>query len=183
MPDELKRAASLSFEGGLLTVNLQGYDQRNGDGRISFKDDDLDWGHGEDHGWRFMSLPKSELEAIRDWLNQHLPASPKHYTWIGDDHPPNWRCVGSIDVADPADTATARDRCLRIGGIYDGRTESVAEPCAADLYDEVVTVEDANALASAVERMADNPRGGEPAARAYIMCARLIRTKLGSVRS
>lgn len=109
--------------------------------------------------------------------------APKHYTWIGDDHPPGWRRVGSIDVADPADTATARDRCLRVGGIYDGGTDSVAEPCAADLYDEVVTVEDANSLASAIERMADNPKEGPPAARAYIKCARLIRTKLGSVRS
>jgi hypothetical protein len=58
------------------------------------------------------------------------------YTWIGDDCPPEWERVGTIDVADPADVARARDRCLRIGTIYDGRTGSVAEPCTCDVYRE-----------------------------------------------
>ncbi len=58
------------------------------------------------------------------------------YTWIGDDCPPNWERVGQIDVADPADTAWASDRGLRIGRIHDGGSRSVAEPCAADIYQE-----------------------------------------------
>lgn len=60
----------------------------------------------------------------------------KHYTWIGDDHPPGWRRVGTIDIADPADSASARDRGYRIGGVYEGGSGSVAEPCAADIYKE-----------------------------------------------
>lgn len=59
------------------------------------------------------------------------------YTWIGDDCPPGWRRVGQIDVADPADVHSAQDRGYRIGTIYDGMTFSVAEPCAADIYEEI----------------------------------------------
>jgi hypothetical protein len=61
--------------------------------------------------------------------------APK-YSWIGDDCPPQWKRVGTIDVADPADVATALDRGLKIGSIYDGKSYSVAEPCAADIYAE-----------------------------------------------
>lgn len=60
----------------------------------------------------------------------------KHFTWIGSDHPPGWRRVGQIDVADPADTRSALDRGYRIGTIYDGGSDSAAEPCAADIYAE-----------------------------------------------
>ena len=60
----------------------------------------------------------------------------KNYSWIGDDCPPQWKRVGTIDVADPADIATALDRGRRIGSIYDGKSYSVAEPCAADIYAE-----------------------------------------------
>lgn len=74
MADELKRVATISFCEGLLDINLSGCGDKDGAGRISFTDNDLDWGHGEDSHWRFMRLPKSELEAIRDFLNQHLPA-------------------------------------------------------------------------------------------------------------
>jgi hypothetical protein len=56
------------------------------------------------------------------------------YTWIGDDCSTDWERAGSIDVADPADVAWARDQDFRIGSIYDGKTSSVAEPCAADIY-------------------------------------------------
>lgn len=60
----------------------------------------------------------------------------KHYTLIGDDYPPGYRRVGTIAVADPADVASALDRGLKIGNIYDGRSGSVAEPCAADVYEQ-----------------------------------------------
>lgn len=60
----------------------------------------------------------------------------KNYSWIGDDCPPQWKRVGTIDVADPADVATALDRGRKIGSIYDGKSYSVAEPCAADIYAE-----------------------------------------------
>lgn len=73
-PDELKCLPTLSFVEGLLEIRTAGYGNENGSGRISFKDDDLDWGDGEDSHWRFMRLPKAELEAIRDFLNEHLPA-------------------------------------------------------------------------------------------------------------
>ena len=58
------------------------------------------------------------------------------YSWIGNDCPPQWKRVGTIDVADPADVAWALDRGRRIGSIYDGKSYSVAEPCAADIYAE-----------------------------------------------
>lgn len=64
-----------------------------------------------------------------------MSAERKQYSWIGDDHPPRWRRVGQIDVADPADTRRAIDQGQRIGTIYDGGTHSVAEPCAADVYE------------------------------------------------
>jgi len=63
---KLKHGAVLSFVDGLLEVN------DNGDGRISFKEDDLEWADGTDH-WRFARLKKSELESIRDFLNKWLP--------------------------------------------------------------------------------------------------------------
>lgn len=59
------------------------------------------------------------------------------HSWIGADHPPNWRRIGTIDVADPADVRWALDRDYRIGTVYDGMSFSVAEPCAADIYDEI----------------------------------------------
>ncbi len=58
-------------------------------------------------------------------------------TWIGDDHPPGWRRVTSIDVADPANTAWACENHYRIGTIYDGGSDSAVEPCCADVYEEV----------------------------------------------
>jgi hypothetical protein len=59
----------------------------------------------------------------------------KGYTFIGNDCPPGYRMVGTIDVADPADVHSARDRGYRIGTIYDGYSGSCAEPCAADIYE------------------------------------------------
>lgn len=59
------------------------------------------------------------------------------YTFKGDDHPPGWKRVGSIDVADPADVQSALDKGYRIGSIYDGMSYSVAEPCCEDIYEEI----------------------------------------------
>lgn len=61
----------------------------------------------------------------------------KSYSFIGNDCPPGYRRVGTIDVADPADVRRAEDRGYRIGTIYDGRSYSCAEPCAADIYEEL----------------------------------------------
>jgi hypothetical protein len=72
-------------------------------------------------------LPETEEKA--------QPTGAHYYTFIGDDCPPGYRRVGSIDVADPADVSTAHDRGLRIGSIYDGRSGSCAEPCTADIYE------------------------------------------------
>lgn len=67
----------------------------------------------------------------------NIPEPREHYSWIGDDCPPRWKRVGTIDVADPADVHSALQEGLRIGEIYDGKSYSVAEPCAADIYVEV----------------------------------------------
>lgn len=64
-------------------------------------------------------------------------ASVARPSWIGSDCPPEWRKVGTIDVADPADVSWALERDYRIGAIYDGKSYSVAEPCAADIYEEI----------------------------------------------
>jgi hypothetical protein len=61
---------SLSFEDGLFTIKA------DGSGEISFKDDALDWGDGEDHDWRSQKLHASEVSAIRDWLNRSTSAPP-----------------------------------------------------------------------------------------------------------
>lgn len=61
-------------------------------------------------------------------------AGVRGYTWIGDDCPPDWEIVGSIDVADPADITRALDRGFRIGSTYDGGSGLYSEPCQADLY-------------------------------------------------
>lgn len=59
------------------------------------------------------------------------------HTWIGEGHPPGWRRVTSIDVADPANTRWASENDYRIGAIYDGGTDSAVEPCCADVYERV----------------------------------------------
>lgn len=71
----------------------------------------------------------------------HRPAGQRNgcrdATWIGEDHPPGWRRVTSIDVADPANTRWASENDYRIGTIYDGGTDSAVEPCCADVYERV----------------------------------------------
>lgn len=62
---------------------------------------------------------------------------PRTYSWIADDHPSGWLRVGSIDVADPANIRWALDRGYSIGSVYDGRSYSSAEPCAADIYVDI----------------------------------------------
>lgn len=64
-PAGQKISPALAFEGGCLTINGQGYGDNDGAGTFAFKDDDLLWGHGEDEGYRYIHLAKSELEAIR----------------------------------------------------------------------------------------------------------------------
>lgn len=59
----------------------------------------------------------------------------KSYSFIGNDCPPGYRRVGTIDVADPADVHSAQDKGYRIGTIYNGYSGSCAEPCAADIYE------------------------------------------------
>lgn len=59
----------------------------------------------------------------------------RRHTFIGDDHPPGYRKVGTIDVADPADVSRALDRGHKIGTTYNGGSYSCAEPCAADIYE------------------------------------------------
>lgn len=73
----MKTAPTLVFEGGSLEIRMQGYGEHNGDGRLVFIDDNLDWEHAVEssHVVRSIRAPKSELEAIRDFLNKMLPAN------------------------------------------------------------------------------------------------------------
>jgi hypothetical protein len=79
-------------------------------------------------------LAQAIQTVVEDWLSAR-DARPR--TWKGDDHPPGWRRVTSIDVADPANTAWACENHYRIGTIYDGGSDSAVEPCCADVYEEV----------------------------------------------
>lgn len=60
------------------------------------------------------------------------------YEWRGDSHPPGWRCVGRIDIGDPADVARANDRGYRIGALYRAWDQRADEsPRLADIYEAV----------------------------------------------
>lgn len=74
----MKSELILSFEGGCLAVRQEGYGDQNGDGRLTFRDDDLDWDEGAESMVivRSIRLPRSELEAIRDFLVKTLAATP-----------------------------------------------------------------------------------------------------------
>lgn len=73
-PSVLKTAYVLEFEGGSLQVNGENYGVRSGDGRLAFDENDLKWEpHEDDDGaHRTLSLPRSELIAIRDFLNKYV---------------------------------------------------------------------------------------------------------------
>lgn len=78
----------------------------------------------------------ADPRALKHDTSQAFPPQVrKSYSFIGDDCPPGYRCVGTIDVADPADVHSAQDKGYRIGAIYDGQSGSCAEPCAADIYE------------------------------------------------
>lgn len=71
----LKRGQVLVFEGGTLTVNESGYGNRDGAGCLSFREDDLEWdADPASAATRYVNLPKSEIIAIRDFLNKMFPA-------------------------------------------------------------------------------------------------------------
>jgi hypothetical protein len=71
---ELKVQPVLIFDGGKLSIKRSGY-PNNGDGVLLFNDDEMKWDHGHDseHIFRFVSIAKSELLAIRDFLNAEFP--------------------------------------------------------------------------------------------------------------
>ena len=73
MTDPSKVMPVLMFEGGDLHVKQSGYGANNGDGHLSFYDDDLDFADEPGKPARVLKLPKSELIAIRDFLNTQFP--------------------------------------------------------------------------------------------------------------
>lgn len=71
-----KRAASLSFEGGSIRINLEGY-RHNGGGCFAFDSKDIDW---EDECC-VVKVSPTEFVEIQKWLNATLPtlsAAPTH---------------------------------------------------------------------------------------------------------
>lgn len=71
--DGFKYQPTLVFEGGILSIKGKGYGDKDGSGHLSFKDDELAWANdSEDAGYRVLHLPRSELEAIRDHINECL---------------------------------------------------------------------------------------------------------------
>lgn len=75
----MKRSPTLVFEGGTLVLNMEGYADP-GSGHFAFTEDDLHplSEYDDEDGGRWdgflAKLPASELVAIRDFLNTHLPA-------------------------------------------------------------------------------------------------------------
>lgn len=77
MPDqttELKRSATLDFEGGMLTINLSGFGDKNGSGCFVFDEEDVQWHpHDEKSGcYLAVDIPRSEMVELRDWLTKQL---------------------------------------------------------------------------------------------------------------
>jgi hypothetical protein len=73
-----KYALAFSFEPGCLNINLAGYADKDGDGTLCFADSALEWETDPETGkdYRWVSLPNSELLALRDKLNEVFP--PTH---------------------------------------------------------------------------------------------------------
>jgi hypothetical protein len=71
----IKKSAVLSFQGGELAIRIEGYDANDGSGEFQFDDDNLEHlAHDDRDGSYWVSrLLKSELEALRDFLNEWLP--------------------------------------------------------------------------------------------------------------
>lgn len=74
-----KRTQTLSFEGALMAIKVDGYGKENGSGDLTIYEDDLEFLTGEDQGYVNLSIPHSELIALRDHLNEHLPKFEKTY--------------------------------------------------------------------------------------------------------
>lgn len=67
----MKITRTMSFEGGAISVKLSGYAPAEvGSGFLTFRDDDLDY---EEDNYRQARIAKSELIAIRDFLNAQFP--------------------------------------------------------------------------------------------------------------
>lgn len=66
----LKTRSMLVFDGGSISIRIDGF-TNNGDGEFAFNDYDADW----DGNARIVKVPKSELIALRDFLNKHLGES------------------------------------------------------------------------------------------------------------
>jgi hypothetical protein len=71
----MKYSTYLSFEGGALRVNKSGFGEDDGSGELSFRDVDLEYDYpdgGSSSTYQLIKIPKSELEAIRDFLVKEL---------------------------------------------------------------------------------------------------------------
>ena len=73
----LRTGSILEFWGGSVEIKRSGY-PNNGDGALTFNDDDLEWEHCVDRegSYRSINIKKSELVSIRDFLNRELPPVP-----------------------------------------------------------------------------------------------------------
>lgn len=108
-PADQKVSPGLAFEGGSLSIKGQGFGDQDGSGEFTFKDEDLEWGHGEDEGYRSIRLGKSELAAIR----QAIAAC--HGPYFNDAvEPPTWRPGLPPDGAEGSILGRAADGSLHI---------------------------------------------------------------------
>lgn len=108
----LKTSAVLTFIGGMLEIRDDGSLCR-----LSISDDDLDYGEG---GERLLNLLPSEVMAIRDFLNKHVP-------WNDEKKQPMQYCLHKPHP-DLAIEAEARRIYLSRYGGDGGRWELVETP-------------------------------------------------------
>jgi hypothetical protein len=81
MSEDVKRASAFCFEPGVLTVLRSGYGERNGSATLQFNEDDVTIYPHDDRDGNFIQIDvdRSELVALRDFLNKELP---RHSTGV-----------------------------------------------------------------------------------------------------
>ncbi len=74
MAECLKYSSSFLFEGGNLTVKVDGYSEADkGSGHFCFADDDLQFDEEEGKLYRWISIAADDLQDLKKWLNENLP--------------------------------------------------------------------------------------------------------------
>jgi hypothetical protein len=112
----MKSSVAFGFEPGTLCIYRSGHGDKDGAGHIAFNEDKIQWEAHEDDAGHTVWVPiaRSELLAIRDFLNKEFPPEPRQEpcghcgetNWLhfpAAAHPETWKCVecGAFTDEDP----------------------------------------------------------------------------------